>query len=144
MGITVRGSHRRSCHNGSLIERPMNRMLRKIHQLTSSVCIGLCWTNGAVLLWDGYANEQYQGITVAVALLFGVIGGIVFGAERSLSRICQCFDETSGKSSGSESSGAWTLLYVCLISGSLLILVAMGIGLIAIIRRLQEGFHIFG
>jgi len=119
-------------------------MLIKIHQLTSSVCIGLAWANGAILLWDGYANEQYRGITVAVALLFGVIGGIVFGVERSLSRICRCFDKTSVKSSGSETSGAWTLLYVCLISGSLLIVVAMGSGLIAIIGRLKEGFHIFG
>ncbi len=119
-------------------------MLKKIHQLTSSVCIGLAWTNGAFLLWDGYANEPYRGITVAVALLFGVIGGIAFGVERSLSRICRCFDQTSGKSLGSETADAWTLLYVCLIFGSLLIVVAMGSGLIAIIGRLQEGFHIFG
>ena len=122
----------------------MKRVLTRIHQLTSSVCIGLAWANGAILLWDGYANERYRGITVAVALLFGVLGGIVLGVERSLSRISRWFDKTSGKSSGSGASGPWTLLYVCLIFGLLLIVVAMGSGLVAIIGRLQEGFHVFG
>jgi hypothetical protein len=119
-------------------------MLRKIYQLISSVCFGLFWANSAILLWDGYANEQNRGITVAVALLLGVIGAIVFGVEKSLSRIYQCYDKTTDKSSGSETAGAWTLLYMFLIFGLLLIVVGIGSGLIAIIGRLQEGFHIFG
>jgi len=122
----------------------MTRTLTSIYQLASWGGTVMAWTNGAILLWDGCTNGQYRVITFAVALLFGLIGGIVLGVERSLSRIYRCSDKTFGELSDSESASSWTLLYVCLISGVFLIVVAMGSGLVAIIGRLQEGFHIFG
>ncbi|KJZ05158.1 hypothetical protein [Pseudoalteromonas piscicida] len=121
----------------------MKRMLI-IYLLASWGCTGLAWINGAILLWDGFDNPEYRVITFAVALLFGLIGGTVFGVERSLRRIYQCSDNTSKEQAGSKSSSAWTLLYVCLIFGTLLIGVIMGSGLVAIVGRLQSGFHIFG
>ncbi|UTV97800.1 hypothetical protein KDW99_10840 [Marinomonas rhizomae] len=122
----------------------MTHMLTIIHQLASWACTGLAWINGAILLWDGFANAESRVITFAVALLFCVIGGIAFGVERSLSQIYLCSDKTSGGLVKSKSSRAWTILYVCLIFGALLTGVVMGAGLVAIIGRLQNGLHIFG
>ena len=119
-------------------------MLTIILQLASWGCTGLAWTNGAILLWDGFANAESRVITFAVALLFCVIGGIAFGVERSLSQIYLCSDKISGGLVKSKSSRAWTILYVCLIFGVLLTGVVMGAGLVAIIGRLQNGLHIFG
>lgn len=125
----------------------MTQMLTIIYQLASWACTGLAWTNAAILLWDGCTGNfqtQYRIVTFAVALLFGVIGGIPLGVERNLSRIYRYCVKTSGELPGSESVGAWRLLYVCLIAGLLFIIVAMGSGLVAISGRLQQGFHIFG
>jgi hypothetical protein len=107
----------------------------------------LAWTNGAIVAWDGctgHLQARLRIITFAVALLFGVIGGIVFGVERSLSRIWRCSDRTSGAQQMPELDGAWRLFYVLLTFGVLLVLVVMGSGLIAITSRLHQGFHIFG
>lgn len=122
----------------------MTQMLTILYQLASWGCTGFAWTNGAILLWDGFANAEYRVITFAVALFFWMIGGAVFGVERSLSQIYRCSEKTSGEQAGAKTASAWTLLYVCLVFGVLLIGVAMGIGLVAIIGRLQTGFHIFG
>lgn len=125
----------------------MTQKLTIIYQLASWVCTGLAWTNSAILLWDGctgHFQTQYRIVTFAVALLFGVLGGITLGVERSLSRIYRCCVNTSGKQPGSDSVGAWRLLYVCLIAGLLFIILAMGSGLVAISGRLQQGIHIFG
>ncbi|NKC17654.1 hypothetical protein CWC29_002150 [Pseudoalteromonas sp. S4498] len=67
----------------------MKRLLI-IYLLASWGCTGLAWINGAILLWDGFDNPEYRVITFAVALLFGLIGGTVFGVERSLRRIYRC------------------------------------------------------
>lgn len=122
----------------------MIHTLRLIYQLVSWGCIVLAWTNGAILLWDGCTNEQSRVITFAVALLFGVIGGIVLGVERSLSRIYRCSTKASKELLDSAPASSWTLLYVCLIAGVFLFALVMGSGLFAIIGRLQQGFHIFG
>ncbi|PWS55075.1 hypothetical protein [Pseudoalteromonas sp. meg-B1] len=122
----------------------MTQRLTIVYQLASWVCTVLAWTNGAILLWDGFANAEYRVLTFAVALLFGVIGGTVLGVERSLSQIYRCSDKTSEEQAGLKTASAWTLLYVCLVFGVLLIGVVMAIGLVAIVERLQTGFHIFG
>lgn len=122
----------------------MTQRLTIVYQLASWGCTVLAWTNGAILLWDGFVNAEYRVLTFAVALLFGVIGGTVLGVERSLSQIYRCSDKTSEELAGSKTTRAWTLLYACLVFGVLLIGVVMGIGLVAIIERLQTGFHIFG
>ena len=122
----------------------MTQRLTIVYQLASWGCTVLAWTNGAILLWDGFANAEYRVLTFAVELLFGVIGGTVLGVERSLSQIYRCSDKTSEEQAGLKTASAWTLLYVCLFFGVLLIGVVMAIGLVAIVERLQTGFHIFG
>lgn len=122
----------------------MTQRLTIVYKLASWGCTVLAWTNGAILLWDGFANAEYRVLTFAVALLFGVIGGTVLGVERSLSQIYRCSDKTSEEQAGLKTASAWTLLYVCLVFGVLLIGVVMAIGLVAIVERLQTGFHIFG
>lgn len=122
----------------------MTHTLRLIYQLVSWGGTALAWTNGAILVWDGCINEQYRAITFAVALLFGVIGGIALGVERSLSRIHRCSTKASNEQLNSASASSWALLYVCLLAGVFLLALVMGSGLFAIIGRLQQGFHIFG
>ncbi|HMS27917.1 MAG TPA: hypothetical protein PKC80_11175 [Burkholderiaceae bacterium] len=125
----------------------MTPKLTLIYQLASWVCTGLAWTNSAVLLWDGstgHLQMQYQIVTFAVALLFGVLGGIMLGVERSLSRIYLNSVNISMKQPGADSVGAWRLLYVCLITGLLFIIFAMASSLVAISARMQQGMHIFG
>lgn len=125
----------------------MTRILTIVYQIVSWGCTGLAWTNGTILLWDGYTGHlqtRLRIITFAVALLFGVIGGIVFGVERSLSRIRLCSNRISGAQQMPELDGAWRLFYVLLTFGVLLVLVVMGSGMIAITSRLHQGFHIFG
>jgi hypothetical protein len=122
-------------------------MLKINFQITSWICTGLAWTNCVIVTWDGCTGRlatQYRIVTFVVALLFGVIGGIVFGVERSLGKIRRCSVKTAEAQEGRNLIAAWRQLYVLLAVGVLLVLLAMGSGLIAIIGRLHQGLTLFG
>jgi uncharacterized membrane protein YqgA involved in biofilm formation len=125
----------------------MNGILEVFYRIVSWTCTGLAWVNATIVLWDGCTGElqmQYRVVTLLVALLFGSIGGVVLGLERSLDKILRWYTNNPGVRPDAELVGAWRSLHVLLAVSTISILAVMGSGLVAIISRLHEGFRIFG
>lgn len=125
----------------------MNAILELFFRMASWACTGLAWVNATIVFWDGCTGQlqaQYRVITLTVALLFGLIGALVLGLERILGKLLKLYTTNSRMRPDGELAIAWRSLHMLLTVAVVFILAVMGVGLLAIISRLQQGFKIFG
>jgi len=107
----------------------------------------LAGANAAVLIWDGCTGQlqtKYRVVTLLVALLFASIGGLVLRLEGLLGRILRLSKTHAELQAEAQWAGGWQSLHRLLAVALVLILAVMGIGLVAMLSRLEPGFRIFG
>ena len=121
----------------------MTKCLAVIFRILSWLCAGVSLLDGGIILFDGITGRlqlQYRITTFIVGLGFCLIGGMIVWLERSLSKI---YRHPSNGSLPPELNASWRVVYVALSAVVGVIALVMGLALIGITERMQQGFTIF-